>query len=128
MADAEAGRLYGLPLDEFTAARDARARELRQDGEREKAAEVAALRKPVLAAWVVNMLARDERADVRELVEGLAWAGPSAGGRSRVLRPGDVPRSPLPSLHIPYSWTQLSLTPILPDGQMAVAPPCPTCP
>ena len=68
MADAEAERLYGLPLDEFTAARDARARELRQGGQREKAAEVAALRKPVLAAWVVNMLARDERADVRELV------------------------------------------------------------
>ncbi|HET6682840.1 MAG TPA: hypothetical protein VFG75_04015 [Gaiella sp.] len=68
MADAEAERLYGLPLDEFTAARDARARELRQDGEREKAAEVAALRKPVLAAWVVNMLARDERGDIRELV------------------------------------------------------------
>ena len=68
MADAEAERLYGLPLDEFTAARDARARELRRDGEREKAAEVAGLRKPVVAAWVVNMLARDERADVRALV------------------------------------------------------------
>lgn len=68
MADAEAERLYGLPLDEFTAARDGRARELRRDGQKEKAAEVAALRKPVVAAWVVNMLARDERADVRELV------------------------------------------------------------
>jgi hypothetical protein len=68
VADAEAERLYGLPLDEFTAARDARARELRDEGERERAAEVAALRKPVLAAWVVNMLARDERGDMRELV------------------------------------------------------------
>ena len=68
MADAEAERLYGLPLDEFTTARDERARELRRDGQKEKAAEVAALRKPVVAAWVVNMLARDERADVRELV------------------------------------------------------------
>jgi len=68
VADAEAERLYGLPLDEFTAARDARARELRQDGDRQRAAEVAALRKPVLAAWVVNMLARDERGDIRELV------------------------------------------------------------
>ena len=68
MADAEAERLYGLPLDEFTAARDARARELRRDGQRERAADVAALRKPVVSAWVVNMLARDERADMRELV------------------------------------------------------------
>jgi hypothetical protein len=72
VADAEAERLYGLPLDEFTAARDARARELRRDGEREKAAEVAALRKPVVAAWVVNILARDERADVRRLVDAAA--------------------------------------------------------
>ncbi|HEY7178813.1 MAG TPA: hypothetical protein VH305_06535 [Gaiella sp.] len=68
MANAEAERLYGLPLDEFTAARDMRARELRGEGRKDEAAEVAALRKPVLAAWVVNMLARDERADVRELV------------------------------------------------------------
>ncbi len=68
MADAEAERLYGLPLAAFTAARDARAAELRKDGERERAADVAALRKPVLAAWVVNMLARDERGDIRELV------------------------------------------------------------
>jgi hypothetical protein len=72
VADAEAERLYGLPLDEFTAARDARARELRRDGQREKAAEVGALRKPVVAAWVVNMLARDERADVRRLVDAAA--------------------------------------------------------
>lgn len=68
MADADAERLYGLPLAAFTAARDARAAELRKDGERERAADVAALRKPVLAAWVVNMLARDERGDIRELV------------------------------------------------------------
>jgi hypothetical protein len=67
-------------------------------------------------------------ADVRELVEGLGWAGPSGGGRSGVLRPGEVPRSPRPSLQIPYSRTSLSLTPLLPDGQMAVAAPCPTCP
>ncbi len=72
MADAEAERLYGLPLDEFTTARDARARELRRDGQREKAAEVGALRKPVVAAWVVNMLARDERADVRRLLDAAA--------------------------------------------------------
>ena len=86
MADAEAERLYGLPLDEFTAARDARARELRRDGEREKAAEVAALRKPVVAAWVVNMLARDERAHVRELVRAAEGIKAGTDGADTAFR------------------------------------------
>jgi hypothetical protein len=60
--------LYGLPLDAFTRARNELARELRRDGLRREAAEVAALRKPSTAAWVVNRLARERRADVAELV------------------------------------------------------------
>jgi hypothetical protein len=86
VADAEAERLYGLPLDEFTAARDARARELRRDGEREKAVEVAALRKPVVAAWVVNMLARDERAHVRELVRAAEGIKAGTDGADTAFR------------------------------------------
>jgi hypothetical protein len=65
----DADALYGLPLDEFTRERDALARRLRGDGEREEAAEVAALRKPVLAAWVVNQLARRRKAEMRELLQ-----------------------------------------------------------
>ena len=65
----EADRLYGLPLDEFTRERDALARRLRGEGEREAAAEVTALRKPVLAAWVVNQLARRRKAEMRELLQ-----------------------------------------------------------
>ena len=65
----DADRLYGLPLDEFTGERDALARRLRGDGERDDAAEVAALRKPVLAAWVVNQLARRRKAELRELLQ-----------------------------------------------------------
>jgi hypothetical protein len=65
----EAARLYGLPLDAFTRERDALARRLRGEGEREAAAEVTALRKPVLAAWVVNQLARRRKAEVRELLQ-----------------------------------------------------------
>jgi hypothetical protein len=61
--------LYGLPLDRFTRERDALARRLRGEGEREEAAEVAALRKPVLAAWVVNQLARRRKAEMRELLQ-----------------------------------------------------------
>ncbi len=58
--DAEADRLYGLDPEEFVAARDAAAKALRGDGRRAEAATVAKLRKPSVAAWVVNRLARDE--------------------------------------------------------------------
>jgi hypothetical protein len=65
----DADRLYGLPLDEFTAARNDLVRHLRAEGRREKAAEVAALRKPTVAAWVVNRLAREQRAAMRRLLQ-----------------------------------------------------------
>lgn len=64
---AEADRLYALALPEFTAARDARARQLRTD-DRELAARVKALRKPSLAAWVVNLLARRESEQVAQVL------------------------------------------------------------
>ena len=70
--DSEIDRLYGLALEEFTNERDALARKLRADGNRDDAATVAELRKPVLAAWVVNQLARERRADVEALVEAAA--------------------------------------------------------
>jgi hypothetical protein len=52
--------LYGLPLDRFTAERTALARGLRSEGRRDEAAEVAALRKPSVAAWAVNQLVRTQ--------------------------------------------------------------------
>jgi hypothetical protein len=72
MATAEAETLYGLPPGEFTAARNALARQLRSDGRRDAAAEVAALRKPAPAAWVVNRLARDEPEEIRRLIDAAA--------------------------------------------------------
>src|SRR3954468_6161037 len=54
-----AGRLYGLPLEEFTRERDAAARELRKAKERDAAAAVAKLPKPSQAAWAANALARE---------------------------------------------------------------------
>ena len=66
--DDEIDRLFGLPLDEFTAARDALARELRKAGERAAAERVKALRKPPISVWTVNQLARKERMQVRSLV------------------------------------------------------------
>jgi hypothetical protein len=61
--------LYGLPLDQFVPERTALARELRKAGERDRAAEVAALKKPSVAAWAVNQLVRTQRKAVAELFE-----------------------------------------------------------
>lgn len=60
--------LYGLPLDRFVPERNALAKALRGAGERERAAEVAALRKPSVAAWAVNQLARTQRQAMGELL------------------------------------------------------------
>jgi hypothetical protein len=69
--DQELDRLYGLPADEFTAARNELAKRLKKDGDAEAAAEVQALRRPSAAAAVLNELARAEP----ELVDGLLGAG-----------------------------------------------------
>jgi hypothetical protein len=60
--------LYGLPLEEFTAARNALARELRQEGDRKRAEEVAGLRKPTRTAWAVNQVVRTQRRATDELL------------------------------------------------------------
>jgi hypothetical protein len=62
-------RLFEVPLDEFVAARDQLARELRKEGKDEQAAEVAALRKPTVPVWAVNQLARRRRRDVDLLLD-----------------------------------------------------------
>jgi hypothetical protein len=60
--------LFGLPVDEFTARRDALAKELRGAAERDAAAWVKALRRPSAAAWIVNQLARTRAREARELL------------------------------------------------------------
>jgi hypothetical protein len=64
----EADRLFALPLDEFTAARNELARRLKKDGDAETAEQVRALAKPSVAAWAVNQLARKEPEAVRSLL------------------------------------------------------------
>ena len=63
-----AAALYAGPPEEFTAARNARAKDL---DDRALAAEVKALRKPAVAAWVVNVLAQARAA---QLGQALALA------------------------------------------------------
>lgn len=61
--------LYGLAPERFVPERDALARELRRAGRRDEAAEVAALRKPSVAARAVNLLARDHATLLDRLFE-----------------------------------------------------------
>ena len=61
-------RLFTLPLEEFTAARNELAKRLKQEGEAEAAEQVRALAKPSVAVWTVNQLARREPQAVRSLL------------------------------------------------------------
>jgi DNA repair exonuclease SbcCD ATPase subunit len=61
-----ADEIYGLSQDEFTPARDAKARELKAD--KELAAAVKKLKKPSVAAWVVNLFVRRETEQVEQLI------------------------------------------------------------
>ena len=63
----EIDRLYAAPPGEFVRHRDELARSLRSDGKREVAGEVTKLRKPTVAAWAVNQLARREKMRLRGL-------------------------------------------------------------
>ncbi|MCE7480419.1 transposase [Microbacterium profundi] len=58
--------LYALPLTEFTAARNTRAKKM---GDPRLATGVRALRKPLLAAWVVNLFARERVSQLREALD-----------------------------------------------------------
>ena len=61
-------QLFALPLDEFTAARNALAKRLKQGGDADAADQVRALPKPSVATWTVNQLARVAPDAVRSLL------------------------------------------------------------
>lgn len=63
-----ANELYSLPPDEFTAARNARVKELRA-GDRALADAVAELRRPAPAAWLVNQVARHRADELGRLLD-----------------------------------------------------------
>ena len=58
--------LYALPLADFTPARDALAKEHKAD--KELAAAIKGLRKPSVAAWVVNLLVRRDPDQVDQVL------------------------------------------------------------
>jgi hypothetical protein len=68
-AERDLDRLYGLPREEFTEARNALVRELRNAGRKDDAEEVRALKKPAVSVWAVNQLARRHPREVADLVK-----------------------------------------------------------
>jgi len=74
--------LYAVPLEDFVAERKRVARELREAGDKERAAELAKLPKPTPPAWALNALARDRPEVIR------AWADVADALREASAAPG----------------------------------------
>jgi hypothetical protein len=80
--DEATDHLYAVDLDAFVPERTRLARELRDAGDRAAAERVAKLKKPTVAAWALNQLARGRRRDVDLLLD--------AGHRLRQAQEGVV--------------------------------------
>jgi len=65
----ELDRLYGLPLDEFTPARNDLAKRLKRAGLADAAERVQSLKKPSVPVWLANQLARRHAEEVDALVQ-----------------------------------------------------------
>lgn len=64
-----AHHLYGLAPEEFTRARNARAKEAKAAGDLQLATEVQRLRKPTTGAWLLNQLVREHGDEVQQVLE-----------------------------------------------------------
>ena len=78
--------LYGLPLEEFIAARNALAKELTKEGDKATAAEVKKLPKPNKAAWALNQVARQQPDEIDLLLQ----AGEKLQTAQRLALEGDA--------------------------------------
>lgn len=67
--DSAAEELYGVPADEFAEHRTRLAAQAKAAGDKALAASIGKLRKPVLAAALVNELVRGEPAELQELTD-----------------------------------------------------------
>jgi hypothetical protein len=64
-----ADKLYGLPPEEFTAARTRHEKAAKAAGDRDLAARIHSLGKPTVTAWLANQLVREHRDELEPLVE-----------------------------------------------------------
>ncbi|MCK0089898.1 hypothetical protein HCA61_07725 [Rhodococcus sp. HNM0563] len=67
--DSVADSLYGLDPGEFIAARTEYVAQARESGDRELTAAIGRLRKPTVAAWLVNLLARERPDELGVLLD-----------------------------------------------------------
>jgi len=81
-----ADELYALPPEEFTAARNALAKELRAAGDKDGAAVVAKLKRPSVGAWALDQVAREQP----ELIEAVLDAGAALLEASEAAAAGDA--------------------------------------
>src|SRR5215467_8001295 len=61
--------LFSLPLEDFTATRNALAARMKREGHADQAAEVKAIGKPSVSAWAVNQLYWKHRKEFDRLME-----------------------------------------------------------
>lgn len=64
-----ANGLYALPLGEFVGARNDRARQAQDAGDKELSEQIRRLRKPSAAAWAINALARERSDLLQEMLD-----------------------------------------------------------
>ncbi|HEY3066113.1 MAG TPA: hypothetical protein VGL09_10000 [Methylomirabilota bacterium] len=87
-ADDKIDDLHGVPPAEFTRARDALAAAFRKAGDNARAARVRKLRKPSVAVWAVNRLARDAPEAVARFVEAVERLR-----RAQLAHAGELPEA-----------------------------------
>ena len=93
-----AERLYGLPFEDFIAERDATAKALRKDGEKEAAAAVAKLPKPTQVAWVANQLGRAGAGELLAAGDAVREAQLGGGGREALREATQAQRAAVDAL------------------------------
>src|SRR6185437_6864183 len=70
--DEIAWELYGLLPAEFTGARNAKAKEAKQAGDKDLASAITALGKPTMVGWLANQLVREYPDEMNSLLEATA--------------------------------------------------------
>jgi hypothetical protein len=81
----EVDELFGLPLEDFTRARNDLAKRLKREGETDTADEVGALPKPTVPVWTINQLSRVDQRGIQSLLD----AGEALRGAQQGLLRGD---------------------------------------
>jgi hypothetical protein len=84
--ESELDELYGLPAEEFTAARNEAARRLRAAGDAAGAERLAKAKKPTLAAWAVNQLGRRHADQIAALLRAGKRLRDAGGDRAKLRK------------------------------------------